>query len=122
MPRNFGGKSVVSDDNTGRVLELDYLAPAYAASIAVAPNASLTFFKPAALTGNLALTATVSNSQVGDILVAILTASGGNRTVTPGSGITKNGTNIVIADGTTAALLFVFDGTTFVEVGTTSTP
>ncbi len=72
-------------ENTGRVLTMAFTEPAYAATITVVPNASRTFVKPGALTGNLTLNVTVTNSKDLDELEIMLTNSSTKRVVTLGA-------------------------------------
>lgn len=86
--------------------------PEYAAVIAVAIKRMFTLLDVAALTGNATLNLTI-NAKVskGAIIIAKLTASGGDRTFTPGTGF--SGAAITIPSGTTINVLFVYDGTNF---------
>lgn len=113
MPR-FG--LTKNEDNTGRVLTYAKVAPAYAASIALVPNASKTFALPANLTGALTLTSVLTSSQLCDELVCVFKATGGTRVVTFSTGFASVGT-LSVPSGKLASVSFVFNGETFVEVG-----
>lgn len=105
-----------NNDNTGRLLKLAEASVAYAATIAVTPNASKTYFNVAQLTGNATINATVSNCEINDEVVFTFSADGSNRTVTFGTGLNASAT-IVVAASKNATTSFVFNGTTFVETG-----
>lgn len=111
MPR-FG--LLKNEDNTGRVLTNAKLAPAYAASVTIVPNASRTFVIPADLTGALSLVATTSLSQDCDELVCVFKASGANRVVTFSTGFASAGT-LTVLSGKSGSVSFVYNGTAFVE-------
>lgn len=105
-----------NDDNTGRLLKLAEVDVAYAATIALTPNASKTYYNVAELTGNATINGTVSSSEVGDEVVFMFDADGTNRTVTFGTGLAASATLVVAADKVATAS-FVFNGTTFIETG-----
>lgn len=95
----------------------EVLAPAYAATIAVAVKQMDTFVQPAELTGNATINLTV-NDQVtpGAKLHLKLDADASNRTVTLGTGFDAGLATIVVAATKVAFLSFVYDGTAFVPV------
>jgi hypothetical protein len=103
-------------DNTGRLLKLAEVTAAYAATIAIVPNASKTFVNVAELTGAATINATVTDCVVNDELVFTLLADGTGRTVTFGTGLNASATIAVTADKN-ATVSFVYNGTTFVETG-----
>lgn len=72
-------------DNTSRTMTNAFTEPAYAATITVVPNASRTFVKPAALTGNLTLNVTTTYCKDLDELEIMLTNSSTKRVVTLGA-------------------------------------
>jgi len=92
-------------------------APAYAATLAVAIKQFETFLQPAALTGNATVNLTIDDQvTLGAKLHLKLSASGGARTVTLGTGFSDTPATIVVASTTTAYVSFVFDGTDFVPM------
>lgn len=105
-----------NNDNTGRLLRLAESDVAYAATIAVTPNASKTYYHVAQLTGNATINATVSSCEKGDEVVFLFSADASNRTVTFGTGLNASAT-IVVAANKNATTSFVYNGTTFVETG-----
>ena len=113
MPR-FG--TLKNQDSTGRVLNFAKIAPAYASSIAVVPNASKTYVLPANLTGALTLTADITLSQDCDELVCVFTALTSDRIVTFSTGFGTAGT-LTVKAGKSASATFVFNGYSFVESG-----
>lgn len=113
MPR-FG--LLKNEDNTGRVLTFAKLAPAYAASVTIVPNAAKTYVIPADLTGALTLVATTSLSQDCDEIICVFKASGANRVVTFSTGFATAGT-LTVVSGKSGSISFVFNGTSFVERG-----
>lgn len=106
---------VASDDNTGRVLVLKALEPAYAATLSIKPNASKTYLKPTTLTGAMTVNCVETNCAKYDELVVILTSDTTSRTVTFGTNFISAGT-IAPAISKQATITFVYDGTNFVEV------
>jgi hypothetical protein len=103
-----------NQDNTGRVLTYGYSAPAYAASIAIKPNAYETTVKFATLTGALTLTSTNTSCYAADKLSLIFVADGTNRVVTFSTGFASGG-NITVNSGTTMTVNFAFNGSGWVQ-------
>ena len=98
-----------NQDNTGRVLTYGYVTPAYAASVALVTRYYDTTVKVGQLTGNITLTATVTNCYVGDKLEIVLAADATDRTVTFSTGFTSGGTVLIPASGT-FCYYFTFNG------------
>lgn len=111
-------------DNTDRIRNNQFLEPAYAATIALAPYAAYTLVKPATLTGALTLTAGVGAAGVapfvGDKLEFLFTPDGTSRVVTFGTGFLPNGT-LSVTTAKTANASFMFNGTAWVETSRTVT-
>jgi hypothetical protein len=111
-------------DNTDRTRNNQYLEPAYAATIALAPYAAYTLVKPGTLTGALTVTAGVGSAGnppfIGDILDFLFTPDGTTRVVTFGTGFLPNGT-LSVTTAKTANASFMFNGTAWVERGRTVT-
>jgi plastocyanin len=101
-----------NDDNSGRLLKLAYLTPAYAATLAIAPNASKTIYK-VALTGNMTVNVTETDCAIGDEIVFLFTTDGA-RTVTFGTNMKPSATLVSGASKETSAT-FMYDGANFVE-------
>lgn len=106
-----------NQDSTGRVVTYDYKEPAYAATISVTPNASVTYVNVAQLTGALTLNTVVTNCKVADRLTLIFKSDGTNRTVTLGTGLTSSAATIVVTASKNASVSYVFNGVAFVEIG-----
>lgn len=107
-----------SDDNTSRVLTNTYDEPAYAATIALVPNASRVIYNFKQLTGNATVNLTVTNCKVGDEIICTFNAdSGGARTVTFGTGFSVSAATLAVTASKKGSLRAVYDGVTFVEVG-----
>jgi hypothetical protein len=89
----------------------------YAASIALTIKQMITFVTVATLTGALTLTASI-NAQVtkGAMLFVKLTSDGTARDTTLSTGIT--GTTVAGTISKSKLASFVYDGTTFVHIGT----
>lgn len=121
MPTTPRFSTKVGDDATGRVLALAYATPAYAATLAVTPNASITYYQPALLTGVMTVNATLTTSYVGDEQTWILLSDTTARAVTFGTGYTPNGT-ITPNISKVATIKFVYSGTSWVEVSRTLQP
>jgi len=109
-----------SDDNTGRVITYSYYNPAYASTIAVAPNASSTSYIVQQLTGALTLTASTGAALPLDKITFVFSSDSTNRVVTFGTGFSSSGTLTVTASKKATAS-FVYDGTSFVELSRTVT-
>ena len=105
-----------NQDNTGRTLLMDYQAPAYASSIAIATdvNATNTLVQVAQLTGALTMTIGVGTSTtapyIGDEVRLMFSADGTNRVVTLGTGFVSSGTLTVTASKF-ASVSAIFNGT-----------
>jgi hypothetical protein len=105
-------------DNTDRILDNQYLTPAYAATIALKPTKSYTLVNVATLTGAVTFTATVGSSStppyVGDVIDFMLVSDGTTRTATFGTGFQVNGT-FAVTTGKYGAISFRFNGTYWIE-------
>jgi hypothetical protein len=108
--------SARNQDNTGRILTVEYQAPVYAATIALQLASAQTIVKVAQLTGALTITGETTRPQIGDELCLLFNADGTNRIVTFGTGFASAGTLTVTANKQASAT-FCFDGTSWVEVG-----
>lgn len=106
-----------NEDNTGRIITVEYQAPAYAASIALKLNAAKTYVKVAQLTGALSITAETTRPQIADEMTIMFNADGTQRTVTFSTGFSPSAATLVIPISKQAAITFVFDGTSWVETG-----
>ena len=102
-------------DNTGRLITQDYLAPAYAATIALSPTQQETTVVVGALTGALTITAATTVPQVGDRMLLVFSASGANRTVTFSTGFAVSASTLVVVSAKYGTLTCVFNGTAWVE-------
>lgn len=109
-----------NEDNTGRVLTLNYVKPAFASTISVNLNASKTFVEPAQLTGAVTINAVVTNTQEYDECQFILSADGTNRVVTFGTNFKTSGT-VTVTASKFATVKFVFNGDYWLEVSRTIT-
>ena len=86
--------------------------PDYAATIAVTVKEMGTLLNVAALTGSPTINLTIDEQvSKGAEIVMQLTASGADRTVTLGTGL--SGSAIVVPSGTIVQALFKYDGTNF---------
>lgn len=113
-------RTSTNNDNTGRLYTYDHQSPAYAATIALAPNASETLVTPGQLTGNLTINVTETNCQIGDKLIILFTTDGTQRTVTYGTNMKSAGTQASNVNDPMSAT-FIYDGTDFVEVARATT-
>lgn len=117
----FGTNKPKNKDNTSIILDNDYQAPAYAATLAIAPKAHNTLVKVGTLTGALTINTAVSAPAyvapmaIGDKLTFIFATDGTNRVVTFGTGMGSAGTLTVVASLKGVAC-FIFDGAAWVEV------
>jgi hypothetical protein len=113
----FNASVPKNKDNSSRGLLNDYQAKAYAASIAVTTDARVhnTLVKVAQLTGALTVTIGVANPLIGDRVTLLFGADGTNRIVTFSTGFASAGTLTVTASKFASAV-FMFDGTSWVEV------
>lgn len=114
IPR-FG--TVPGDDNTCRVLQNSYAEPAYAATIALTPNAAYTYYNFAALTGAATVNLTTTNCKVNDEIVMLFKNDGTTRTVTLGTGMSVSASTIAVTAAKFSSITFIYNGTTFVEIG-----
>ena len=105
-----------ASDNSGRALNYIYSAPAYAATITVAPNAYTTVIRPAVLTGALTINATVTSCKIGDRLQFLFLSDATGRVVTFGTNLKTSGT-LTLTASKYGAIEFVFDGTYFIATG-----
>lgn len=103
-------------DNTGRVLTYGYIAPVYAATIAITPNYFDLVVKPETLTGALTINLDVTSARVGDRIECLFLSDGTGRVVTFGTGFASSGTLTLILSKRGSAS-FVFDGVAYVETG-----
>lgn len=97
---------------SGNVITQTKQAPAYAASIAITPDAEDCLVKVGALTGALMLTAVLTNSLIGDKLTFLFSASAADRTVTFGTGF-ASGTLVVLSGGV-AISNWMYNGTSWI--------
>lgn len=102
-------------DNTGRVLTYAVLAPAYSATVTVAPSNYQTIIKPATLTGACTINATETNSKYCDIIRFIFTSDATGRVVTFGTNFVSAGTLTLVASKQATAT-FIYDGANYVEL------
>lgn len=115
--------SAPGSDNTARILNHEYLTPAYAAAITINPTKSKTLVNVAALTGAITINAGVGSASsapyVGDELVLLFT-SAAIQVITFGTGFLSTGT-LSTAAGKTANARFIFNGASWCEAGRTIT-
>ena len=104
----------VNNDNTGRLLRMDYQAPSYAATLALVLNAGYTLVKPGTLTGALTINANVTDAAIGDRVQFLFKCDGTSRTVTYGTNFKSAGTHALNINDEGSSV-FIFDGTNFVE-------
>lgn len=119
--QRFGTSAQPQKDNTGRKLTLDYLTPAYSATITITPalpGKSKTYIKPATLTGACEIDIADTYSQVCDELTFIFTSDGTGRVVTFDGNFVVYGTLTLIASKQ-GTVTFVYDGTNYVETART---
>jgi hypothetical protein len=111
-------------DNTDRIRSNQFLAPAYATTIAIVPFAAYTLVQPATLTGVATVTIGVGSATtapyVGDVITFLLVPDGTTRVVTFGTGTLPNGT-LSVTTAKTASISFMFNGTAWQETGRTVT-
>ena len=103
-------------DNTSRILNNQYLTPAYASTIALKPYMAYTLVNPAILTGAVTFTATVVAPFVGDRMTFLLVSDGTTRTATFGTGFLPTGT-LAVTTAKNANISFIFNGTAWIETG-----
>jgi hypothetical protein len=99
-----------NQDITGRIITLDYQAPAYATPLSITCTRQLTCINVAQLTGALTINAVVTDMYIGDEVTILLATDGTQRVVTLGTNILSSGT-VTIPASKTATVKLVFDGT-----------
>jgi hypothetical protein len=104
-------------DNTGRVTNYALISKAYAATDVIKANASETIVKIAPITGAVTYTANVTNCNLGDKMVLLLTSDASVRVVTLSTGFSTSKGTLTTVASTKYTLLFVFDGVAWVETG-----
>lgn len=112
------GTGLANQDNTGRQLTYGSLAPAYSATITIAPRMYETIIKPATLTGAMTVNANEGGAKKYDRLVFIFTSDGTGRVVTFGTNFIVYGTLTLIASKQ-GTVTFIYDGTNYVELSRT---
>ncbi|HPH85571.1 MAG TPA: hypothetical protein PLC48_08915 [Ferruginibacter sp.] len=113
--------SVVDTDKKVEVLfpSVDTQSPDYAATINLTVDQLNTIVEVGALTGNPTINVAVDDEVTKNAEMLLkLTASGGARTVTLGTGF--SGSAIVVPSGATVYALLKYDGTNFVVVTSTN--
>ena len=107
-------------DNTDRVRDNAYAAPAYAAVLALNPAKSYTLFAPADLSGACTVNVGVGSAStapyVGDAIQMVFKSTPG-ATVTIGSGVLPVSSSVIIPAGKTANIALIFNGAAWVETG-----
>jgi hypothetical protein len=120
LPRFTGLKN---KDNTDRMIKRGYLAPVYAATLALDALGynvlnAYHLINPAALTGPVTFTNTVGTATdgplVGDKLEFLLQSDATSRTATFGTGFAPNGA-LVATTGKYATIVFIFNGIAWLE-------
>jgi hypothetical protein len=110
-----------NQDVTSAVLNNDYQAPVYAATISPVIFAARTVIGPIALTGALTINPSIAQSFIGDELALIFTnGTAGALVVTLGANVSSIGT-LSVAAGKKGTIYAVFDGATWVESGRAAT-
>lgn len=96
----------------------DVQEPDYAAAIEIAVTQMETFFQPAELTGNLALTLDIDPqvTKGAKIYMKLDADDQGNKTVSLGAGFDADAADVVVTSDTVSFKTFVYDGTAFVPV------
>lgn len=126
-PRFTGLKN---KENTERAIKRGYLAPVYAATIALAtsgfdPINAYHLVNPGLLTGALTVTAPVGTTTtgplIGDVLEFLFVSDATGRTVTFGTGFAASAATLVIAASKYGTAEFIFNGTIWVEKSRTLT-
>lgn len=109
--------SLLTGDSTGAGLVHKTSAPAYAATLALTPDAYKTHYRVAQLTGAMTINLTVTESHEDDIILFSFSedSNSGGRVVTFGTGFESAGT-LTVAEDKYATAMFVFNGTSFIEV------
>ncbi len=108
--------AVTSNDKTGASMRIDSQSKTYAASIAVTTKADITTVVVGQLTGALTLTIGTTYPYIGDTVHYLFSVDGTNRTVTFGTGHQPSATLALTASKYGSAT-FMFNGTTWIEVG-----
>ena len=107
-------------DNTSRIKTNQYFAPVYATPLTFAATKANTVIFPSDLTGaltiNLGVGTALTAPFVGDEVRYLFTSVSG-ATVTLGSGILGASASIIIPATKTANINFMFNGTSWVEIG-----
>lgn len=106
-----------NNDNSGRTISQRFLSPVYAASIALNPTEKETTVVVGTLTGNLALSAIVTNSFAADELTVLFTSDASIRTITFGAGFSVSVATLATVASKKASITFTFDGALYVETG-----
>lgn len=96
-------------------------APAYAATLAITPNAGFSYILPGQLTGAMTVNATETNCAAGDQLVMEFNTDGTQRIVTFGTNFIPNGT-LTIPASKRATAFFIYNGANFMEIARTIEP
>lgn len=116
---NFKAPEGLTDHQEVTFPTVEAQSPAYAATIALAIKQMNTQVSVGALTGNVTISAAVDAELTKNAEILLkLTASGGARTVTLGTGF--SGADIVVPSGSTVYALLKYDGTNFVAVTSTN--
>lgn len=84
---------------------------AYGASISIPTKTMEASVTIGDLTGNVAIAVAGTGIASGAKVYAVVTADGASRTVTAGSGVV--GDSIVVEDGVTRVVTFLYDGTSW---------
>lgn len=108
-PRYFA-----NNDKTGRQITYDYLTPAYAATLSVAPKTYKATVK-VALTGAMTVNAVTTDAFADDDVIFLLAADASQRVVTFGTNFISAGT-VTVAASKNATITFKFNGTAYVEI------
>lgn len=113
----FTGKP--SDDNTERILKRGYIAPAYAAAIAVLIPSTIgrMMVDPALLTGPVTFTATIDTPMIGDELEFQLVADATNRVVTFDGGSFASAGTLTVVALKYGYIKFMYNGAVWQETG-----
>ena len=110
----FNGTAFVEESRGQERPQHYHEAVAFATTIALTPDAKESTYVIAAATGNPTINITTSSSVEGDIITLLGVASGGTRTVTPGTNTAHTGA-LSVADTKYYSWTGKFDGTVFIE-------
>jgi hypothetical protein len=100
-----------TDNNTFGSKGIRTLTPAFGATTAlIAPIAFRTYVQPAAITGTITFTIDVTNCELGDEFVFLLSTDANQWVVTFGTGFNASGT-VTIPASKKAVVVGYFDGT-----------